>query len=130
MSNNFIELLSPMGDVMWKSDLAGNDAGYSAMESFVKEHTHVGWTLSVFDALTESTIEIDCCDLAEMPKIVSYIYNLEHAAPMTFIGENPVSESYVVGMTCTRGRLNIPGVYKVENGKLIDLEKHGREVSE
>lgn len=27
MSNNFIELLSPMGGVMWKGELAGNDAG-------------------------------------------------------------------------------------------------------
>ena len=120
MSGTYIELSSPTGDVMWTGDLAGNDAGYSVMESFIKEHAHIGWTLSVFDVLTESTIEIDCSNLAEMPKVVSYIYNLEHAAPITFIYENPATESYVVGMTCTRGNLNIPGAYKAENGKLID----------
>lgn len=92
------------------------------MKSFVEEHAHAGWTLSIFDASTRSTIEIDCSDLSEMPKIVSYIYTLERAAPMTFIGENPMSKSYVVGMKCTCGRLNILGVYKAKNGKLIDLE--------
>ena len=33
-----------------------------------------------------------------------------------------MTESYVVGMPCTRGALNIPGVYKAENGKLIAVK--------
>ncbi len=37
---------------------------------------------------------------------------------MTFIGENPLTESYVVGMALTRGRIQTPGVYRAENGKL------------
>lgn len=56
-----------------------------------------------------------------MPNIAAYIYNLEHAYPMTFIGENPVTESYVIGMRCTRGRINIPSTWKAENGKLVNL---------
>ena len=56
-----------------------------------------------------------------MPLIVAYIYNLEHAYPMTFIGENPLTESYVVGMRCICSRINIPSVWKVENGKLVEL---------
>lgn len=137
MDDDIIELPSPMGGVMWKGHLSGLDDtgdslkindGYSTMKAFVEEHEHVGWTLSIFDTITEYTIEIDCCDLAEMPKIVSLIYNLEKAAPIAFIGENPMSESYVVGMPCTRGRLNIPGIYKVENGKLIDSENENPEV--
>jgi len=48
--------------------------------------------------------------------------NLEHAFPISFIGENQMTESYVVGMTCTRGALNIPGMYKAENGKLIAVK--------
>ena len=129
MDNNIIELPSPMGGVMWKGDLTvGLDGGQTVMKAFIEEHKHVGWTLSIFDTLTEYTIEIDCCDLAEMPNIVSLIYNLEKAAPIAFIGENPMSESYVVGMPCTRGRLNIPGIYKVENGKLIDAENEDPEV--
>lgn len=129
MDDDIIELPSPMGGVMWKGDLTvGLDGGQTVMKAFIEEHKHVDWTLSIFDTLTEYTIEIDCCDLAEMPKIVSLIYNLEKAAPIAFIGENPMSESYVVGMPCTRGRLNIPGIYKVENGKLIDSENENPEV--
>lgn len=120
MNKGFIELPSPMGGVLWKGDLAGHDSGYSTVKSFIEQYKHDGWTLSVFDELTKATIEIDC-ELSEMPQIVVCIYNIEHAAPMTFIGENPASESYVIGMTCTRGHFSIPGMYKVENGKLTDL---------
>lgn len=137
MDNNIVELPSPMGGVMWKGHLSGLDDagdslrindGYSTMKAFIEEHKHVGWTLSIFDTISEYTIEIDCRDLAEMPKIVSIIYHYEKAEPIAFIGENPMSESYVVGMPCTRGRLNIPGIYKVENGKLIDAENEDPEV--
>ena len=44
---------------------------------------------------------------------------------MSFIGENQMTESYVVGMPCTRGALNIPGMYKAENGKLIAVKQKG-----
>lgn len=129
MDDDIIELPSPMGGVMWKGDLTvGLDGGQTVMKAFIEEHEHVGWTLSIFDTIKGCTIEIDCCDLAEMPNIVSLVYNLEKAAPIAFIGENPMSESYVVGMPCTRGRLNIPGIYKVENGKLIDSENENPEV--
>ena len=69
-----------MGGVLWKGDLAGCDAGYSTVKSYI-----------------------------------------EHAEPMTFVGENPGSKSYVIGMTCTRGRFSILGMYKAENGKFTDL---------
>lgn len=108
--------------VIWRgNDLAGSDAGLSLMEKFISEHLHSGWALSIFDELTETTAEIDC-PVEEIPQIASYIYNLEHAAPMTFIGENPQTESYVVGMRCTRGRINFPGLYRAEGGKLRPLK--------
>ena len=117
----YVEVPSPMGGVMWKgNNLEGFDSGYSLMDSFIKEHEHAGWSLSIFDSYTEATIEVDC-DLSEMPFIVAYIYNLEHAAPITFIGENPLAESYVIGMRCTRGQINIPSMWKVENGELVEL---------
>lgn len=117
----YVEVPSPMGGVMWKGDnLAGVDSGCSLVDSFIKKHEHVGWNLSIFDSYTEATIDIDC-DLSEIPLIVAYIYNLEHAYPMTFIGENPLTESYVVGMRCICSRINIPSVWKVENGKLVEL---------
>ncbi|MFR2588134.1 MAG: hypothetical protein ACLS9I_09575, partial [Adlercreutzia equolifaciens] len=60
-----------------------------------------------------------------IPRIAAFVYNLEHAAPMTFIGENPVSKSYVVGMRCTRGRLDFPGIYRAEGGKLKSIAFDG-----
>lgn len=106
------------GGVIWRGDnLAGSDAGRSLLDKFISEHPHDGWTLSIYNTLSETTAEIDC-QVEEISQIAAFVYNLEHAFPMTFIGENPVSESYVVGMCCTRGRLDFPGIYRAEGGKL------------
>lgn len=107
-----------MGGKIWRGDdLAGSDAGFARVKEFIERYPHEGWTLSIYNSLDESTAEIDC-PAEEMPKIASFVYNLERAYPMTFIGENPLTESYVVGMTLTRGRIQTPGVYRAENGKL------------
>ena len=122
MRKNYEVVPAPFGGILWKeNDLAGMDGGLSMMKQFIEENAHENWSLSIFDSLTQSTIEIDC-SMSEMPAIVAYIYNLENAYPMNFIGENQMTESYVVGMTCTRGTLNIPGMYKAENGKLISVK--------
>lgn len=104
---------------LWQGDdLAGDDAGHSLVERFITEHPHDGWTLSVYDTLSKENAEIACAT-DKIPDIASYIYNLEHAFPMTFIGENPLSESYVIGMRCTRGRIDLPGTYRDAGGKLV-----------
>lgn len=121
MSISYNVIHTPLG-ILWKgNDLSGMDGGLSMMKDFIEKNPHADWSLSIFDSLTQSTIEINC-SMSEMPEIVSYIWNLEHASPMNFIGENYMTESYIVGMPCTRGRLNIPGVYKAENGKLIAVK--------
>ena len=107
-------------EALGKDNLAGIDMGYSVVKAFIEKHPHPEWTLSIYDMLSQSSIEI-ACPVSEIPEIVSFVYKTEHAAPLSFIGENPLSESYVVGMSCTRGRLRIPGMYLAENGKLIDL---------
>ncbi len=110
------------GGVIWRgNDLAGLDAGFSLVAKFINEHPHDGWTLSIYDTLSEATAEIEC-PVDEIPQVVSFVYNLEHAAPMGFIAENPLSESYVVGMQCVKGRLDFPGLYRAEDGKLKPVE--------
>lgn len=110
-----------MGGKIWRGDdLAGTDAGHTRIKEFLDHYPHEGWTLSIYNVLDESTAEIDC-PFEEIPKIASFVYNLEHAYPMTFIGENPASESYVIGMALTRGRIQTPGVYRAENGKLRSI---------
>ena len=115
---------SQTGGVHWQikdKGLAIEDGDYALMDDFVKSHLHDDYMLSIYDSATELTVEIDCPAM-EMPQIVSCIYRLEHAIPLSFIGENPLSCSYVVGMRCARGRLSIRGMYTAENGKLIDIE--------
>lgn len=113
------------GGIIWKGDnLAGSDAGRSLMDKFIGEHPHDGWTLSIYNTLAEATAEIEC-SVEEIPQVTALVYNLEHAAPMTFVGENPISESYVVGMRCTRGRLSFPGLYRMEDGKLKPFNLDG-----
>lgn len=110
------------GGVIWRGEnLAGSDAGRSLLDKFISEHPHNGWTLLIYNTLSETTAEINC-PVEEIPQITAFVYNLEHASPMTFIGENPVSKSYIVGMCCTRGRLDFPGLYHAEDGKLRPLE--------
>ncbi|MDE5769992.1 MAG: hypothetical protein K2H82_11470, partial [Oscillospiraceae bacterium] len=75
------------------------------------------YTLSIYDTRTSKTIEITC-DISEMPKIVEYIYHTEKGTPLTFVAVNSFSESYVVGMSISRGRIEF-GHYIAEDGKLI-----------
>ena len=96
----------------------------SDIEKFVQSHWHDGWSLSIFDTTEPgNTIEIFVSDTAEISKIASFVLHQEKGFPISFIGENPLTESYVVAMPLCRGRLNCPGVYRAQNGKLIDISK-------
>lgn len=107
-----------MGGKIWRGvDLAGADGGYSRVKEFIGLYPHENWTLSIYNTLDESNAEIDC-QVKDIPQIVSFIYNLEHAYPMEFIGENPLTKCYVIGMALTKGRIQTPGVYLADNGKL------------
>lgn len=111
------------GDIVWKindRDLAITDCGKSFMEKFVKQYKNEGYTLSIYDNITKNTIEIDA-SIIEMPEIVSNIYRAEHATPMNFIGINSLTDSYVVGMTLTKGHIDF-GHYKYINGNLKKMD--------
>ena len=116
------ETSHPMtGDPMWNiDDISLAVSGlYSLVELFITKHNYPKFSLSIFDNNTNQTIEIDC-DIKEMPQIVDYIYHIEKGTPITFIGVNSASDSYVVGMSITRGNIEF-GSYKSENGKLVKL---------
>ena len=108
---------------LWRvKDISLPTGGISELvEAFINEFHHNEYTLSIFDNNTTNTIEIDC-DLAEMPQIVDYIYHQEKAMPLTFIGLSNLSESYVVGMSLSRGRIEF-GAYKFKDGKLLFIGK-------
>lgn len=110
---------TPVGALLTGADIVQNDGGFFAVKEFIDKHKHNDWSLSVYDTATNKTVEIDC-PVEEIPKIVSYIYDLEHAHPILFVGENIITDSYVVGMPLTRGHIKAPGIYKAVNGKLVD----------
>ena len=106
---------------MWKvEDISLALGGVSTLvETFINENTKEDYSLSIYDILSGNTIEISC-DLSEMPQLVEYIYQLEKGTPLTFVGLNSMSKSYVVGMSICRGRIEF-GEYIAENGELKRL---------
>lgn len=124
MDTNYEIMKNPMtGDVIWKindRDLAITDCGKSLMEKFIKQYKNEGYTLSIYDDITKNTIEIDA-SIIEIPEIASKIYRAEHATPMNFIGINSLTDSYIVGMTLTKGHIDF-GYYKYINGNLKKID--------
>lgn len=112
------EYHSLTGDPMWVvEDISLALGGVSSLvEAFIKENNKNNYSLSIYDNLSGKTIEISC-NINEMPKIVEYIYQQEKGTPLTFIGLNSLSESYVVGMSISMGRIQF-GEYIVDNGSL------------
>ncbi len=111
------------GDTIWKIndiDLAIKDGGSSIVKDFIEENKYDDYTLSIYDEITKNTIEIDA-KINEMPIIVSMVYKVEHATPMTFIGVNKLTKSYVAGMNLTKGNIEF-GSYRYINGKLNKVE--------
>ncbi len=124
-SVNYKVTHSITGDPLWKMlDANGSIADISEiMDEFMSTYSDQiqGWSLSIYDTITQSTIEIDA-DIREFSKIVTYIYDLEHAAPLDFIGLNSLTNSIVVGMPLCKGRITPGHHYKAENGKIIQLD--------
>lgn len=119
---NVKEVVHPLtGDLMWMIDDVSLPLGgiKFLLEEFIRKNNHPDYTLSIYDNMTENIIEIDC-HKSEMPQIVDYIYHLEKGSPLTFIGVNSSSDSYIVGMSISRGRVDF-GNYRTENGKLIKI---------
>lgn len=110
---------TPVGALLTGEDIVQNDGGLFTIKEFIDKHKHDGWSLSIYDTATNKNVEI-YCQIEEIQKIVSYVYDLEHAHSILFVGENIITDSYVVGMPFTRGRMKVPGVYKAINGKLVE----------
>lgn len=94
----------------------GNE-GFDEIRFFLKKYYSKGYTLSIFDTINKATIEV-VCDFEDMVDVVAYVSEVEHNFP-TWIGVNELSESYVVGMAFTRGRLSTPSLLKWKNNELL-----------
>lgn len=116
----FIETIHPMtGDILWKmkGNVCAPDEVMTLVQSYINKFYHSDYSLSIFDIRTNRTIEIDC-EVRNIPTLVTLVFNIEKAAPLSFIGGNCISDSYVVGMPLNMGMLE-KGCYKDEGGKLV-----------
>lgn len=120
---NITKTFHPLtGDPLWKiEDLSLPVGGVQELiEAFIREHPHEDYSLSIRDTLDGGNIEIECT-LADMPQFVEAVFHAEKGSPLSFVGMNSQSDSYVVGMPFYRGRIE-PGFYTVKDGKLFKKE--------
>ena len=93
----------------------GNE-GFKEIKDFLNQNYNETYTLSIYDMLQQSTVEIEC-SINDMLPIIMKIVNIEKDFP-DWIGVNEISESYVVGMNLTRGHIHAPGIYEFVDGEL------------
>ncbi len=101
-------------------ELTFGNKGFSEINSFLQEQYQEGYTLSIYDTISQSTIEVRC-SFEDMLSVVMYVSSLEHDFP-AWIGVNELSKSYVVGMSFSRGRLHAPSICEYKKGKLNLIE--------
>ena len=88
------------------------------ISDFLKKNYQKDYTLSIYNILEQSTIEV-ICDFDSMLDVILYVVGIEHDFP-AWIGVNELSDSYVVGLRFTRGRLHTPSICEWKNGELIE----------
>ena len=94
--------------------------GFQEIQKFLKENHREGYTLSLYDMMTQTTAEIECTVNQILP-IIMQVTNMEKDFP-AWIGINDLTKSYVAGMNFTRGRLHTLSSYKYIDGNLEEIE--------
>lgn len=92
----------------------GNE-GFKEIQEFLNKNNKEGYTLSLYDMITQTTAEVECT-VNEIIPIIMQVTNMEKDFP-AWIGINELTDSYVVGMNFTRGRLHTLSSYKYTDGK-------------
>ena len=92
--------------------------GFKEIQDFLKQNYHKDYTLSIYNNCEQATVEVICA-YEEMLDVIMYVTNMEHDFP-AWIGVNELSDSYVVGMDFTRGRLHTPSICEWKEGRLVE----------
>lgn len=120
MKTTYEAAIGPLrGDPVWRiqdRDLAMTDGGRSLMTAFLDEYPHEDYKLSIYDTNTYESIEIDC-DVSDIASIVSQVYCVEDATPLSFVCVNSVTKAYEVGMALSKNRFRF-GHYGCLGGQL------------
>lgn len=98
--------------------LSNGTRAFKEIEKYFKDNMKDEYTLSIYDEMNESTAEI-ICSYDQMLSVIMLVTDMEHDFP-DWIGMNELTDSYVVGMSFTKGNLHTPSVYEYKDGKLIE----------
>ena len=90
---------------------------FDEISNYISENYKESYSLSIYDILGEKTVEIECSKEQMIPAIM-LATDREHDFPewMSVTGR---TDSIVVGMNVTKGRLETGCSYKYENRKFI-----------
>lgn len=94
--------------------------GFKEIQNFLSNNKKEGYTLLLYDIMTQTTAEIECT-VGEILPIIMQVTNMEKDFP-EWIGINELTKSYEVGLNFSRGRLHTLSSYKYVNGNLVEIE--------
>lgn len=122
MMSNYVVAPGPLGDPTWKCE--HTPESILLVKKYIEENYHEDYTLSICDQLTGNTLEItnpvsEIFD--EITNIINFISSTEHTF-VDIIAANCLTDSYVICMEFTRGKIDTPSIYKYENGKLVNIK--------
>ena len=79
---------------MKKKVLTYGNEGFREIEAFLNETSHKDYSLSIFDTLSNCTMEITC-PFEEMLSVIVFVSSTEHDFP-EWVSMNPFTGSYMV----------------------------------
>jgi hypothetical protein len=80
--------------------------GLDEIKEYLNKNKTEGYTLSIFNMLEGTTIEI-VCNFDQMIDVIRYFALIEHDWP-AWINKNNDTRSYIVAMNFTRGCIKTP----------------------
>ena len=90
---------------------------FDEISNYISENYKESYSLSIYDILGEKTVEIECSKEEMIPAIM-LATDMEHDFP-EWIGINELTDSIVVRMNFTKGRLENGYTFKYKNRKFI-----------
>ena len=97
--------------------LSMGQKSFDEISNYISENYKESYSLSIYDILGKKTVEIECSKEEMLPAIM-LATDMEHDFP-EWIGINGLTDSIVVGMNFTKGRLETGCSYKYENRKFL-----------
>ena len=93
----------------------GND-GFKEIAEYLQQFRKEHFTLSIYNIMEQNTTQI-ICPFNDILNVIRLVSNIEHDYP-AWIEINETTDSYVIGMNLTRGKIKTASIYEYKNGML------------